>query len=435
MIPGIRTDSEWQAACLRREQDVARVCALAAPLVALFSIPFLRRAAAYVVNLKRVADWVEPAAWQDPLALAVAVAVSLLPVCWWLTVRWEARHPDAARRKLPLAACLALGLFAVANAVSARPRPLWLCMEAVKVRADAFSYARAVAYWKTRALSRDAGARRLVVVGSSQINFAVNAEQLQKGCPALAVEKWPLPAFGPMQYALAASEFLNPSPAGVVCWLSEFDFFREDSLPTNRLRYFASLRGTGRLARRLGPSLACANRAALADLAVAACLPLWRCRDMARSTLAAFWWPETGAAVGDSARDTQQIGFEVGLRNLARTIRRTSLTEANFAAFADFAMEARSRGAHLIVLEGCSHPDAMVAYDPGFRAETARRLAELARSVGYTFIGSAEMPAFTAADFLDTYHLGEAGSERLTRFLIAAVNRELVCTAAGPGSP
>ena len=170
-------------------------------------------------------------------------------------------------------------------------------------------------------------------------------------------------------------------------------------------------------------------------------MPLWRFREHLRRTAFGYWWnvshPESGSSTQDGPRLAVTADMESAKVYLRRNIRRTDLVEANFTCIERFAQRVRRGGAELVVLEGFSHPDAMSAYDGGFRSEARNRLAEMARANDFDFVTEDHMPKFSADDFGDAYHLNEQGREKLTNYLAQrlqeGVYNKLTQTVAKPG--
>jgi hypothetical protein len=328
------------------------------------------------------------------------------------------------RSRVPLAALLAL-LFVIAACLPLLlPKGRWTFVESAKVRTPNSSFARSTLFWEAREFEKfgpAASTDHIGVVGSSQIYAAVNGELLALELPKTVVEKQCLPGFGPIQYSFLRGWVADRGFNIVVCWLSEFDFYREDVVPTNRLRWAATLSGTSGLWEALEPADRWSNRGELADLGFAALVPIWRNRDHIRRMVFGYWWdisrPRESKSNDEPSALVQSAGFEEAKQHLAERIGEKQLVEVNFRCFHQFAEGCAKDGMKLIVFEGRSHPAAMTAYDPNIRHETRRKLESMATELGFTYVPAEKMPAFAASDFVDPTHVNRMGREKFTRYL------------------
>jgi hypothetical protein len=286
------------------------------------------------------------------------------------------------------------------------------------------------------------------LVGSSQIYQGTDLRVLEKEAPGVHWEKNCLAGFGPLQYPWLEHVLVTPKPRLIVCWLSEFDFFREDALPVSRLRWSATWNGLRRLQivlpeptldlrLRLQPLGQGQNwstsvrdtwslRGDLADLGLAATMPVWRLRDHFHRVLFHYWEDVSRPAIAAEGPLLALSGdIEVARQSLRQNLGRKRFVEANFQAFARFARDLKPSNVQLLVCEGSTHPDATVVYDPEFREETQNRLRTLSRELDFSYLDETVLPAFSVDDFADPYHLNEAARERFSEFLARVVSQEL----------
>jgi len=430
-LPDERGLAEGRAEVLDAERRVAAwVCRLM-PVLALPALPFLRTGAAYLVNLRPPDRWAD---WPGALTvrfMAFAALLCTVPVVWWVGVRLERRHLGRSRRGWPVAPALTLLAVAAACLVFEQRRVQWFFLEAAKARIERDSFARNVINWKydTLTYAPKPGKPLVVLLGSSQMDYAVDERLLAEALPGARVKKRWLSGFSILQYLVVAPEVLEQRPTAIVCWLSEFDAFREDRLPTNRLRFFSRAATLTLLAKILGPAECWGNRAQLADMTFASLAPLWRDRDLLRVLFRKFWWRLPTAEPEPRMADVIARERE----NIRRAVRRTRLVEVNFRSFRRFAQMVTAQGVRLFVFEGSTHPDGTSIYDPGFRPETRRRLERMAREVGFVYVPEEQMPRFSRRDFESIYHLNGPARRRFTHFLARWLETRLTPARASMG--
>jgi len=270
-----------------------------------------------------------------------------------------------------------------------------------------------VSNWKAMVLqssARSLADANIIVMGSSQIGSAVDTRMLQKLLHGETVERYIAPGFGILQYQMSKDGLMGLHPKIVVCWLSEFDTFRGDIIPANRLKYTVTLSGLVQLVSLLGIRETWNNRSELADLTASSFLQLWRDRDLLRPLILA----EKG-----ELRPANQLSRDNHIRKLKETIHRSKLLDINFASFALFAGEMKQQGVELYLLEGITNPMAMTSYDPDgrFRLESRHRFQEMANEIGFHYMTREQMPRVTVSDFSDATHLNHFYRDRFTRFL------------------
>lgn len=411
---------------LQAEQRVALCACWLVPACMIVCLPVMRGCAYYLVTLRTPEClW----RWGDvlrPSLVLGAACVCALPFVWLAGVRAEMRRADRPRVAFAFAAVSAVVTATIAAVLFASAWPRWLFLEAVKVRSEPFSFARSLAFWQRDAQEWQPASGRVstFLVGSSQMNFAVDAEMLSRQLPQVRVQKRCLPGFGVMQYAMVAPELLDRRADIVVCWLSEFDTFRDDRVPANRLRAFARWPQVWRLSLTLGQRESWRNRVEMSDLALASLMPFWRDRDLLRRLALHFWWRGQDGAQGQPPK---WMGGDADRQraNLARSIRRTRLVAANFRAFRSFVRHVTSRGIRVLVFEGATNALYTSAYDPRFRVETRERLQDMAREERFVYVDEGQMPVFGAGDFCDAYHLNRQARRRFTTYLATRLREML----------
>jgi len=314
-------------------------------------------------------------------------------------------------RKWPGCAIIALLIVIAICALSGLQRPQ-LMLYALATSAGP----TAVTDWKWMVLHSRAGDGRknITLIGSSQISEAVNSLDLGKLLPKAKINRFTAPGFGILQYQMSVPELLKEKPDIVVCWLSEFDTFREDRLPVNRLRYTSTLVGVGQLATMMEKRAVWDNRSQLADLTTSSLLPLWRDRDLIKNIVLG-----KDKAAGEEEQTGPRAAIAGHIRRLENTIHRSALVDLNFASFERFAQAMHHQHIELYLFEGVTNPLAMQRYDPDsrFRRETRVRFERMAHEIGFYYIPAEHMPQFGQRDFADATHLNHTASEHFTRYL------------------
>ena len=405
------------------ETRLLRWCTWFLPLLILGTCVLIGRYPKTILFLQQAESWRTMLAPKIML-ISVVLPVSAM-VCWWLSIRFE----HATNR--PLANVVSITLVVLSLLVSGvllgHPRIAFTLREAVKARAVQANFVRNMAFQQelleTQRNVPSEATRRIVLVGSSQINLGIDPDTLGEACAADLVVSACMPGMVPTQYFAVSERLAQQQPTHVVCWLSEFDFFREDTLPIVRMRWVSDRDNVRQLLRSMTAREKVRHRGELADLALAAALPTWRLRSMFQMVAFRFWWAWDDDVL-ELDEDEKRIGGRLvdrkaGVANARQNIKRTSLVELNFRAFEGFARRVTRGGAKLIVLEGESHPDTMAAYPAEFRAETRERLTALAESIGFDYVTERALPDFKESDWRDAVHLNEKGRDRLTQFVAA----------------
>lgn len=392
------------------------------------ALPLAHRYLLHILYLQPVPEtWQLTEALHSKPAIAVAVLLAACPWIWFASLRADRFIPD---RTIPLAMILSVLLTIAVSFLLNTSRATWFFVEWTKVRTPNPSFARNTLFWEQRSFESegsDSASTRVGLVGSSQTYQGFDLKRLHESCPDFAFEKNTLAGFGPMQYPFLWHRMQERKFDIIVCQLSEFDFFREDSIPVSRLRWASSASGVAAVADVLTTEQQWSGRSELADLSVAAAVPLWRQRDHFRRTVFGYWWkksdpPSEEATTANRLADTP--GLEEAIGYLKKNVGEKKLVDANFQSFRRFAEQARNSGVHLIVLEGHVHPDARSAYDVnGLQLSTRSRLKEMSAASGFEYHSSETQPAFQADDFSDAYHLNDQGQAKLSLYLASVLDQ------------
>ena len=416
-------------AWLDYERRAARVACIIGPVLAVVLLPAIANGWRYVLFLTPPTssfDWWRGFTYRPALALAGGIA--LVPWIWLAALELQRKCSFICTVTVPLAATLGLCGVATFCAVLQTPAATWYFVEWAKLRTPNPSFARNTLFWEQRAFEVEGVSQprtRVGLVGSSQVYSGIDSRQLAADLPASRVEKNCLAGLGPMQYPVLINRVDERGFDQVVCMISEFDMFREDDVPLNRLRWAANFAGIRRLWSTLSVEERWKNRATLADLAFACYCPVWRLRDAFQRTLFGYWWDISRIAPPADGRSQSNLAIsgdlEAARESVHRNVRRTAFVEVNFKCFRLFAEHLVKNQVTLVVLEGQLHPCAEGRVPAGFRIETRCRMAEMAIAVGFIYLPQASLPALDQDDFADGYHLNGQGRSRLT----VAVSREL----------
>jgi hypothetical protein len=356
-----------------------------------------------------------------------AAMIALLPWLWRASFRFKQLTRSTAVCWAGMMACA--GVYLVETAIEA-PRLKWFFIESAKARTPNPSFARNTLFWERRDFMSATGSapnpNRIALVGSSQMFQSTDVDILAESGDRW--EKQCLAGFGPIQYDWLSNRILERQPNAVVCWLSEFDFYREDAVPTNRLRWSSTLSKTHALWLRLEPDQRWDNRGEFVDLLLAAHLTTWRNRDHLKQILMNFWWntgrpkvPADGAPLESALAESADL--EIATDNLRKNVRPTRFVDVNFSSFAEFATELRNHGIRLIVFEGQLHPATRTAYPERYHLEVRERLTDLSALYGFSYIHGDDLLKLSDADFADGYHTNSVGRTRWSRYLSQTVSR------------
>lgn len=418
------------------------------PLLGIFVWALAAKYLLFVMYLKpppTALDWTEALRWKPAIVLGLCGFGG--PWLWLLAIDWQQRVVRCRRSRFPLAGILSLVWVGLVCLAFSSPRVVWFFVEWAKVRTPNPSFARNTLFWEARNFERKPEAEdhhhhSVGLVGSSQIYQGTDLDLLARQVPAARFEKNCLAGFGPLQYLWLKDRLLERRFNTIVCWLSEFDFFREDQLPVSRLRWAATPNGCRELwhaidrpfvnvRRRIANIQNGSNwtddaddqwefRGDYADLSFAAVVPIWRHRDHIRRALFAYWWNvslPTPVAVDEGPQLAQSSDLPAAQVSLRQNVGRKRLVDANFSAFQRFALVLKEHQIDLIVCEGTTDPRATAVYDGTFRRETRNRLTRMAVASGFTYLDFERLPQFTESDFADPYHLNADGRTRFSEYL------------------
>jgi hypothetical protein len=405
-----------------------------AVLLALLMVPFYGPVWRYLITLEpQTFEWRVASYASRASLLAFAVGV---PFCGWRLWLSVADRLSGRRTVSWGAAALALAVQFACVGAERVERVHWYAAEGAKRRLAPFTLPRAMLFWQTddRRESWPRDKRVIVLLGSSQLAFAVDARAAETALPGSVLVTRSLPGFSITQYLQVADPLAERGAADVVCWISEFDVFREKRLPVNRLRYLAGGRSTVAMAGLLGPAGCFGQRGELADLATAVVLPQWRDRDTIREVAFDLWWPKLQSveAMPVSGRDGQRhFNVEQQRANIRASIARTGMVEFNFASFEAFARRLKERGVRLHVFEGHTNIRPLSPELVAYRGEVRTRLQRLAGTIGFEYVSETRMPVFAESDFCDVYHLGEKGRAKFTAFLVERLGPSPATRAGG----
>lgn len=431
MLPVEKFDEQWRSNLQQMELKWCKRFFLLLPLLVLALIPVISRYLLWVLYLQPPLEILQ---WDDffqAKAMILSLGIVVIPVFWWCGLKWE-------RKKQTKVGSVALMILFIAgsNVLLTTGSARWFFVEWAKVRTPNPSFARNTLFWEQRNFEQSPQCssvqseiplrqKQVQLVGSSQIYQATNLHILEAEAEEFCVEKNCLAGFGPIQYQFLMPRIAERNPDIIVCWLSEFDFYREDNIPTNRLRWGASSGPLITLIQQLDRVMMWTSRGDLADLSLAAYFPLWRNRDHIKRTFLHYWW-DRSRPINQQIEQVdvlaQSVGLEQALGFLKKSIHRSQMLEVNFRCFEQFALACQEANIELIVFEGQSHPLAVQAYDVNYKTETRKRLSDLSQSCDFRFYDYHEIPHFTDEEFGDAYHLNSHGQKRWTKFLGQTLN-------------
>ena len=364
------------------------------------------------------------------LGMIGGIAAVLPGIVWWCGLWIQNKNANGVLRSPILCTLTTITVTVGICVAMTNPKATYALQESIKARAPQLDFVRNIVF-QQQSLSRPTTGKQVAkigLIGSSQVMLGIDADQLAEDTGG-ETHSCCMPGMVPMQYAAVSQPMANKKLTHVVCWLSEFDFYREKTLPTNRLRWCSSAHNMAQLLDTLDWNLCFKNRGELADLAFAATCPLWQQRSVIQMGAFRFWWRFDNVESSEKTKDAdeQKIGGklvakEQGVANARKNIQRTPLLLANVASFQQFANAIVASGAKLIVIEGESHPDTMNAYPHEFRSETRQMLMEKSVEIGFEYFESEQRPQFELSDWRDAVHLNERGRAKLTEFVATLIN-------------
>ena len=323
-----------------REQQLVNRMLLISPVIAAALVPVLHRWLLTIVYLKQPTQpWNLTAGYSSKLCLAAAACLPLFLIVWRVGL-WI--QPLLDRSRIPWAALVTVLAIPACCIPFANTRLTWFFVEWVLPRTPNPSFARNTLMWEQRNFETTgaaSGSRMVGLVGSSQMNQGADLKLLAEAFPEDRFRKNCLAGFGPMQYSFLQRRLSESSFDTIICHLSEFDFFREDSVPVSRLRWASDSNGIHRLWTALSSENRWSNRGELADLWFAAHVPLWRHRDHFRRVFSDYWWKTTNTAAGSdtTARLADAPALQEAIGFLRQNVGHRKLVETNFRMFEQFA--------------------------------------------------------------------------------------------------
>jgi len=452
--------SKAESSQLELEQRWATVVCRVSPLLGIFAWALAAKYLLFVMYLKpppTALDWSEALCWKPAIVLGTCALA--WPWIWLLAIALQQRVVRCFGTGFPLAGILSMVWVGLVCFTFSSPRVVWFFVEWAKVRTPNPSFARNTLFWEARAFERrpedDNRQHSVGLVGSSQIYQGTDLDLLADRVGGAHFEKNCLAGFGPLQYLWLKDRLLERRFNTIVCWLSEFDFFREDQLPVSRLRWAATSDGCRELwqavdwpfvnvKRRIANIQNGSNwtddaddqwefRGDYADLSLAAVVPIWRHRDHIRRALFNFWWNVsllTPAVVDEGPQLARSSDLPAAQISLRQNVGRKRLVDANFSAFQRFALVLKDYQIELIVCEGTTHPQATAVYDGTFRRETRNRLTRMAAASGFNYFDSERLPQFSESDFADPYHLNADGRTRFSEYLAELLQQHVTHQAS-----
>ncbi len=389
--------------------------ALLSPLLALLLAPVLSHSLKFLLLLQPLPAW----QWSivtSPLTLLCGAGILGCLCGHWALVCISRRLSAPA---FPAAIAGSIAILVAAQAVVLIPKVDWFLREWAYVRGSRFELQRGIINWQQSgrtAVATSSARVGILATGSSQVQHGVIPAVLEQELPTADLELRALPRLIPCQYLLVERAGMFPPADFVVLYLSEFDFYCYETIPTDRIRWASTLPFVTDTLSVLSPQMIVANRTEIADSAFAAICPLWERRDRFRRAIWNYWWrtdpyeeapppAQDLAAYADAVPQTQP----------------PALTEYNFSTFDRYCQLVAQKGTTIVVLEGECRPDRMALMFPGSREVTRQRIGAILASLPgrHFYFSTADGPVFSAADFKDPTHLSDAAAHRLSHWLAA----------------
>ncbi len=404
---------------LQTEHKVVVLICYVTPILSILLMPFLREYAGFFINLRLPAETNYLDNLFNYTNLLIVIILSTFPLIWLGSIKLELHYGKVLYKRKPFAIGISIIFIVIASIAFKTERVQWFFLEAGKVRFEQSSFLRSLTFWKCEEIDfvQEKKKHQLLFLGSSQVNKGVDGKLLAAKSPELQVRVKALPGFSILQYQMLTDDIIKQKPDLIACWISEFDTFREQQIPANRLRYFATFYQTLQLSKLMGMKRLWHNRGQMADVYFASFMTFWCDRDMFKKLILDFWWPCLPFQKNNI--ETGNEAFLQHVKSLGRNIQQTDLVETNFDSLELFAKAIVKNGIKLYILEGINHPVAMPIYDPGstFRRETRNRLRSMADRIGFCYVDESQIPVFDASDFADVVHLNDEARNRFTCFL------------------
>ncbi len=364
----------------------------------------------------------------SPRDVFLSCILGLIPaVAYWLSLR-----PRIARRLesrwLGFAICvsIAIGTLLLVPSPVANPRLGNLYREVILTRTKNPSAAKYRLQWMTQQSVLESDDFRIGLVGSSQVAAGFDRDMMSDALGNSSAELGLVLGMTPPQYLMLAENVNRQRFDVVVCYLSEFDFYRDEGITAERLAWGAAPGFATDLASQATSQQLFRDRSEFAWISLAQWSTLWRHREHLRNTLF-HWWEDLRSHRESHANVVDMIASQADASAETLETLRAADHEylgANFWSFQQFCNKVSARGTAIIIIEGACHSEVMSEFPNAARRQTRQTLREIASGCGATYLAEDQIPSFSDSDFVDGTHLGAVGRERLTRFLVDHLNTD-----------
>ena len=402
------------------------------PAVLLVSVPILiakLRSLLYLTDGSGVfATLLSP---RGAVAIVATVVIGVLTTsCYWLSLR-PAVQSVLDRLSTPMMiATVFTAIFVVPLGYNV-DRIESTYRELIRVRTDNPSVQKYTLQWMTDdfadATINPDHTTSIGIVGSSQIGAAIDRKVLADSLGS-RIQLDFVPGMLPMQYSMLAKDISQHDFDVVVCYLSEFDFFRDEGIPSERLMWGAKRDFAMTISKDIPTEQIFHHRDDIAIIAAAQCCWWWQHRDHIRRACFSWWWNR----YSKDQSPNEQTQFDHGNMNaLEVTLSDLNpghhdLVEANFLAFARFCQRLSTRGTKIVVIEGECHSRVQAAFPANSREATRKRLREILKETQGTFVSSQDLIVmFSDNDFADGTHLGASGRQKLTEAILPVLREAI----------
>jgi len=309
----------------------------------------------------------------------------------------------------------------------------------------------------------EAGRARVAVVGTSMVLDGFDAELAAERLPDVGFAKLAHPRFEPFVLLQLAPELVAAGSDAVVLVLSEFDTHRPLRLEPVPGSSGASLAALADLLRLAGPGFAVEQRTTLYRLAASSLLRSYRFRvDLERLVPARLrrFAVDARLAPGPRGDPFRPVALWDGVRNpvpvpaqrhtfdlfpplmsqwnariQAGTVQ--EITPGRHAALQQALVRRtvevlRAAGVEVVVVQGDMHPAAQDYYDPARREEFVRFATGLEAELGARFVPLSAQEPLAESDFYDLIHVTRAGAAKVTRAILAGLERAGISDGGEP---
>lgn len=359
-------------------------------------------------------EWVEgnspfPLHWERLFSLraaGLALAFLAVPGVWRLALRWKVPRGLALFAALLLAWGLDAGLQTRFVQI-----PFWL---AARPRLDSTQYfMREVCYVRLEETTgRADSSPAVIVMGSSQVLHGVDEQLLRELLRPRPVIRRAMFGMTPLN-ALAFLAYVSLRP-GDTCLMyrSEFDFTNQTDYPFAWFRPYGSWRTLPEVWACISPAVRWNHWRELVDTAMAATLESWRMRDFSREIAFHFWGRTPDDRRQEASREPAAAADGAKPEHTDALV----FSPAQQRAFVRTVELLDEAGVQLVLFEGDVHPALYSENRFQAREKVRQWMQELAQSHAFSYLPLAEQGLDLGPEhWLDTSHLNDAGSERLTR--------------------